>query len=45
MRFFDYIYSNQVLEHVEDFDRLSSQVYRVIKKKSHIINLYPEHHI
>ena len=42
---FDYIYSNQVFEHVEDIDFLVENIQRVLKNNGINIVLYPEKNI
>ena len=42
---FDYIYSNQVFEHVEDIDLLIENLQRVLKNPGINIALYPEKNI
>ncbi len=42
---FDYIYSNQVFEHVEDIDLLVENLQRVLKNNGINIALYPEKNI
>ena len=43
--YFDFIYSNQVLEHVENFELFVSNVSMVLKKSGIFISLYPEKNI
>lgn len=45
LNYFDYIYSNQVLEHVENFELFVFNVSKVLKKSGIFIGLYPEKNI
>jgi SAM-dependent methyltransferase len=40
--FFDFIISNQVIEHVEDIDLVLSEFQRVLKPGGQILNLFPD---
>ncbi|MDD4183479.1 MAG: class I SAM-dependent methyltransferase [Candidatus Omnitrophica bacterium] len=33
---FDFIYSNQVIEHVEDLNKVLSEMHRVLKNKGNV---------
>jgi SAM-dependent methyltransferase len=39
--FFDFIYSNQVLEHVADLDHAMKEIFRVLKPNGVVLNIFP----
>lgn len=43
--FFDFTYSNQVFEHVEDIGRVANELARVMKPGAQGIHIYPAKHV
>ena len=42
--YFHFVFSTQVLEHVENMDSVASEIYRITKPGGHGLHIYPSHH-
>lgn len=43
--YFDFLVSNQVIEHVEDLDKTLAEFQRVLKPGGQILNIFPDKHV